>query len=149
MEAKGERIMMTLKNTGRASSIPAGLAAGAMSSLAVTAIGASVTAWLVLRGYLRPDWTGYCAMVILLCAAALGGGMAMGRIKRLRAQMVLASAGIYYVCLVVINALFFGGQYRGMGVTAAMVLCGAVLVIVLVPGDENRAGCRRRKKYRR
>ena len=46
-----------------------------------------------------------------------------------------------------VTAVFFGGQYQGMGVTALMVLCGSVLVILLAPGGKNRAGCRRRKKH--
>ena len=92
--------------------------------------------------------SGYCAMAILLLASAAGSAVAEGTIQRLRIQMCLAAGGGYYLCLLAVTALFFGGQYQGMGVTALMVLCGAVLVILLAPGGKNRAGCRRRKKHR-
>ena len=36
--------------------------------------------------------------------------------------MCLAAGGGYYLCLLAITALFFGGQYQGVGVTALMVL---------------------------
>ena len=141
--------MMTQKYSGRATSIPMGLAAGAGVSLVVTAVGAAIVAWMTLRGTIRVDWTGYCAMIILMMSAACGAMTAIRLTRRLRAQMGMACAGIYYLCLGMINALFWGGQLRGMGVTAAVIACGAMLVILLVPGGENRAGCRRRKKHLR
>lgn len=141
--------MTKIKGSGRAVTIPAGLAMGAGVSMAVTLLGAAVTAWLVLAGTFAPAWIGYCAMVILLAGAASGAAVAVNKTKRLRGQMALASGGIYYLCLLGTTALFFGGQYRGMGATALMVFCGAALVIVLAPGGQNRAGCRRRKKLRR
>ena len=148
MEAKGERDMATYKLTAKAMSIPAGLALGITVALAVTVIGSGAAAWLILRGILGEETSGYCAMAILLLASMAGAAVSAGTIQRLRAQMCLAAGGGYYLCLIAITALFFGGQYRGMGVTALMVLCGAVLVILLAPGGKNRSGCRRRKKQR-
>ena len=141
--------MARIKGNGRAVTIPAGVALGAGVSLAVTLLGAAVTAWLVLEGAFAPEWIGYCAMVILLAGAVSGAGVAVSKTKRLPGQMALASGGVYYLCLLGITALFFGGQYRGVGATALMVFCGSALVIMLAPGGRNRAGCRRRKKLRR
>lgn len=134
------------KVTGSASTIPGGLALGVLTSLGVTVLAAAVTAWLILRGTLAENSVGYCAMVILLLAAAAGSAVAIGRIKRRRLQMGLAAGAIYYGCLLAAAALFFGGIYDGMGVTALMVLCGSMLAILLGPGGQNRAVCRRRKK---
>ena len=141
--------MMTQKYTGRAASIPMGLAAGTAVSLVVTAVGAAVAAWMTLQGTIPQDWIGYCTMIILMLSAAYGAMTAIRLTRRLRAQMGLACVGIYYLCLGAMNALFFGGHLQGMGVTAVVIVCGALLVILLVPGNENRAGCRRRKKHRR
>ena len=140
--------MTASKLTARAVSIPAGLFFGVGTGLGVTAIGAGAAAWAVLRGIIPETGVGYCAMVILLLASAAGASVAAGTIQRLRAQMCLAAGGGYYLCLLAVTALFFGGQFDGMGVTALMVLCGSVLVILLAPGGKNRAGCRRRKKRR-
>ena len=140
--------MTASKLTTRAMTIPAGLLCAAGASLGVTLLGAGGAAWAVLRGIIPEKGTGYCAMVILLLASMAGSSVAAGTIQRLRTQMCLAAAGTYWLCLLTITALFFGGQYQGVGVTALMVLCGSGLVILLAPGSKNRAGCRRRKKRR-
>lgn len=136
------------KVTGTAVPIPVGLALGTLVSLGMTALLSAGAAWLILTGKLPEDAVGYCAMVILLASSAAGAATAISRIKRLRFQMGLASGGIYYGCLLAVTALFFGGIYDGMGVTALMVLCGSALVILLGPAGENRAGCRKGKKHR-
>ena len=138
--------MGTYKLTAKAMTIPAGLALGVATALAVTGIGAGVGAWAVLRGMISEKVIGYLAMVILLLSSAAGAAVAAGTIQRLRGQMCLAAGGGYLLSLLAVTAVFFGGQYQGMGVTALMVLCGSVLVILLAPGGKNRAGCRRRKK---
>ena len=138
--------MGTNKLTAKAVTIPVGLVLGVGTALVVTGIGAGVGAWAVLWGFVPEAVIGYLAMAILLLSAATGAAVATGTIQRLRAQMCLAAGSGYFLSLLVVTAAFFGGQYRGMGVTALMVLCGSVLVILLAPGGKNRAGCRRRKK---
>lgn len=140
--------MAPYKLTAKAKSIPAGLVLGVAAAMAVTGVGSAAAAWMILRGFLQETAAGYCAMVILLLSSAVGAALAAGTIQRLRAQMCLAAGGGYYLCLLAVTAAFFGGRYEGMGVTALMVLCGTVLVILLAPGGKNRAGCRRRKKHR-
>ena len=138
---------MTLnqKVTGTAVSMPVGLGIGALVSLGITGMLSALTAWLILGGRLPEDSVGYCAVVILLVSSAAGAATAIGRIKRRRFQMGMASGGVYFACLLAVTALFFGGQYEGMGVTALMILCGCGLVILLGAGGQNRAGCRKRK----
>lgn len=138
--------MATYKLTAKARPIPVGLLMGTAAALAVTAAGAGVTAWAILGGVFPEKASGYCAMVILLLSAAVGAAVAAGTIQRLRVQMCLAAGGGYYLCLLLIAALFFGGQHQGMGVTALMVLCGCVLVILLTPGKTSKTGKRRRKR---
>ena len=137
--------MKLQRRDGRASSIPEGLAAAAGVSLGLTVMGSGVTAWMILRGSFPHGWAGYCAMVILLVSAAAGALTAASRIRRLRAQMCLASGGIYYGCLLAITALFFGGQYQGMGVTALVVFCGSAVVMLLSGGGKTGRTHRRHK----
>ena len=134
------------KVTGTASTIPVGLAVAALVSLGITTALSAVTAWMILKGMLPEKSVGYCVMAILLVSSGAGALTAIRRIKRLRFQMGVASGGVYFACLLIITALFFGGIYDGVGVTALMILCGCGLVILLLPDGRNRAGCRRRKK---
>ena len=138
--------MGNYKLTAKARSIPVGLLMGIGTALGITAVGAGVTAWSILGGVFSEGASGYCAMVILLLSAAAGAAVTAGTIQRLRSQMCLAAGGGYYLCLLLITALFFGGQYAGMGVTALMVLCGCMVVILMTPGAKSKTGRRRRKR---
>lgn len=129
------------KATGRASSLPGGLAWGALVNMALTLIGSGVVAFLVDRETMPVNGIGYGAMVILVVSALSGAMMAWKKIKRLRLQVCLLSGGIYYMMLLGMTMLFFGGQFSGMGVTALMVACGSILAI-LVGFSKGRGGKR-------
>ena len=146
MEAKGEKGMAANKLTAKAVSIPVGVAMGVGAALVMTAMGSAASAWAILGGFVPETGIGYLVMIILLVSASAGSAVAAGSVQRLRAQMCLAAGVGYYLCLMAMTALFFGGRYHGMGVTGVMVFCGSVLVILLAPGSKNRAGCRRRRK---
>ena len=138
--------MAANKLTAKAVGIPAGIAMGVGAALAVTAAGSAASAWAILGGFVPEGRIGYFAMTILVLSAVAGSAVAAGSVQRLRAQMCLAAGAGYYLCLLAMTALFFGGRYHGVGVTGVMVFCGSVLVILLAPGSKNRAGCRRRRK---
>ena len=138
--------MAANKLTAKAVSIPAGIAMGVGAALAVTAAGSAASAWAILGGFVPEGGIGYLVMIILLLSAAAGATVTAGSVQRLRAQMCLAAGVGYYLSLLTVTAVFFGGRYHGMGVTGVMVLCGSVLVILLAPAGKNRAGCRRRRK---
>ena len=133
------------KATGRASSLPGGLAWGALVSLAITLIGSGLVAILVDRGTMPVNGIGYGAMVILVVSALSGSWIAWKRIQRLRLQVCLISGAVYYLMLLGITILFFGGQFHGMGVTALMVACGSTLAI-LGGFSKGRGG---KRPYRR
>ena len=133
------------KVTGTASSMPMGLALAAFISLTVTLAGAAVFASLISKEALGEESIGYCAMVLILAASLLGAAVAVGKIKRRRVYVCLLSGGIYYGILLAMTALFFGGQYQGMGVTAPLVLAGSGLVALLGLRGEKGAKPRRRK----
>lgn len=135
------------KVTGTASSMAGGLALGAAISLGVTLIGAWISAFLIAKETLAESSIGYCAMVIIFLGALVGSSVAIGRIKTRRGYVCAASGAIYYGLLLSMTALFFGGQYTGMGVTALIVLaaCGTVLLMGLKQG---RGAASRRHKIR-
>lgn len=126
--------------------MPVGFVLSAGGALALTLGGAGVFAWLIAAERLAESSIGYCAMAIVLLSAALGAAVAVGRIKRRRVYVCAISGLIYYGVLLGMTALFFGGQYQGMGVTALLVLagCGSVALLGLRGEKTSR---RRKRKY--
>ena len=119
------------KVTGKAVSIPAGIAIGCAASLLITVLGSVLVAKLISYEVLLDTAIGYGAMMIVLLASALGAAVSAAKTKRLRLQVCLMSGAAYYGMLLAITALFFGGQYQGMGVTALLVVGGTGMVILL------------------
>ena len=136
-----------IKVTGTATSIPVGLAWSAGVSLGVTGVAAWVAAWLVLSRRIAWDGIGYCSMVILLLGSVCGAVTAVRKIKRLRLQMCMASGAVYYGCLLAITALFFGGQYQGMGVTGLLILGGCGAVALLTAGQGRGHPVKNHRKW--
>ena len=131
---------MNHKPSGRAASIPVGLASGAIASLAVTILGSAIIAKLVDAEILDEEKIGYGIMVLLLVASWMGAVVSYSRIKRRRMLICMLSGAVYMLTLLAITALFFGGQYSGVGATLLMVLCGAVLAVLPAFNQNNRAG---------
>lgn len=127
--------------------MPAGLALGGLVSLAVTIAGSILAANLVLKEMISADSIGYCSMVILLLSSMLGSAAAVKRIKHRRLYVCGLSAIIYYTTLLGVTALFFGGQYQGMGVTALVVLAGSGTV-ALLGAKQEKSHTRRRSKMK-
>lgn len=136
-------MVINRKPTGRASSMPAGLLAGGICALTGTVVLSAILAKLVDMERITQDKIGYGIMVLLLVCAFLGANVACGRIKRQYLIVSAISAGIYFTVLICITALFFGGQYNGVGVTAMLVLCGSLLAAFARSGREE--GRKRRK----
>lgn len=131
------------KITGRATSLPAGLAIGAGCSLAATLILTALLAKLVESETLPVERVGYGIMVLLIVSAFAGAMVAFGRIKRQRVLVCIASGGIYFAMLLSVTALFFGGQYSGVGTTALLVLAGSGTAALL--GLRQGRGAKRTK----
>lgn len=133
------------KNTGRALSMPAGLALGGVSSLTMTILLSAVLSKLVDAETLSEENIGYGVMVLLLVASFAGSLISSARIKHQRMLVCLLSGIIYFGILLSITALFFGGQYEAVGVTAILVLGGSITA-AFVGLRENRGGKRRKIK---
>lgn len=140
-------MLLNQKNTGRATSMPTGLACGAVVSLSVTLLASAMIAKLVESGYLEETGIGYGIIVALMTASFLGALTAAGRIKRQRLMVCVISGMIHYMSLLGITGLFFGGQYEAVGVTGLLVMGGSMLA-VLASGGEKRGGKRTGIKLR-
>ncbi len=136
-------MVVNQKNTGRALSMPKGLAWGAATSLAITIAGTAFVSRLIHSETIEESAIGYAVMGMLLLGAYLGALVAINKIKRQRLAVCMISGGIYLVMLLGITALFFGGQYEAVGVTACLIFGGSFLAVL----SEKRPG--RRGKGRR
>jgi hypothetical protein len=76
-------------------------------------------------------------MIVILLSAALGAFVAQQLVKHRKIVVCLASGAVYYVLLMATTALFFGGQYQGMGVTFGMVLAGTGSIGLIVTNKKK------------
>lgn len=117
-------------NTGKASSMPGGIFLGAMTSTASTLLGCGILAKLLETEVLPENTLGYGVMVILLMASYLGSILAWKRIKHQKAMVCILTGAAYFLILLAITALMFGGEYSGVGVTSLLILCGSTLAML-------------------
>ena len=131
------------KVTGTAVTMPVGIGIGCGISLSFTILGAGLVAKLISMEVLRETAIGYGAMMTVLLATVCGAGVAVNKVKKRILQVAMLVGAGYFALLLAVTALFFGGQYQGMGVTALLVAggCGAV---ILMAGREKKFG-----KYRK
>ncbi len=135
------------KVTGTSSTMLVGLATGVGGSLVITAAGSGLLAWLILGQKMPQSATGYGVMLLLLLASACGAWIAYRKIQRRRMLICGLSGVCYFVCLLACTALFFGGEYEAVGVTALVVLAGCLSVGLLGLAGKSRRGYG--KKWRR
>lgn len=135
--------MSAQKTTGKTASIPGGLAWGGAVSLGLTILLSGVLAWLLEKETILWENTGYWIMGMLLLSSFIGAWISAGRIKRQRLVVCLMSGLVYLGVLLSMTALFFGGQYEGVGVTMLLVLGGSMTAALL--GNPEKRGGKRRK----
>ncbi len=140
-------MVVNQKSTGRAVSMPAGLAVGLGVSAAITVLMAAIAAYLQGGEVLGENGVGYFAMLTLLISSVVGAMTAAGKVKHMRMAVCLLSGICYLLLLIGTTALFFGGQYEGVGVTAAVVL-GAALAAVFLQRKDKRSTSVRIKKLK-
>ncbi len=117
--------MHNQKPTGRALSIPSGIAMGTCLSMMVTFFSCAVLAWMVDNEKMQWEKIGYGIMVVILMASFWGSLLSFQKIKRQRLMVCLLSGAVYLAVLLSLTALFFGGQYQAVGVTSALILAGS------------------------
>lgn len=145
-EVKGEGILVTNKNvTGKTWSIPGGLAIGGMTSVLVTIVLLLILCKLIDTNQMQWENIGYGILTTLLSASFLGALTSCRKIKRQRLLVSLLSGTVYFAVLMCVTALFFGGQYEAVYVTAALVFGGSGAAGLLGTGEGSR---RKRRSYR-
>lgn len=143
------------KVTGRALSMPASFAIGVCISLGMTLILSAILAQLISIEKVEWERVGYWIMAILLTASAIGTKATCLMVKRRKAISCLIAGILYWLGLLIIAALFYGGQYTGIGVTGIVIIFGCSAVCLLELRGERRTraatvnGKNRKKNYNR
>ena len=76
-------------------------------------------------GRLKQENIGYGVMLLLLTASYAGAALASAKVKRRKGLVCLLTGVGYFALLLAVTALFFGGQYSAVGVTALLILAGS------------------------
>lgn len=131
----------------KSASISIGIAWGALSSIIITLVVCVTFAKLIETELLPEAALDYGATLALLCASILGAWIAQKKIGQKPLLACVMSAGLYFLILLGINTLFFGGQLGGILETALLVIGGAVVPAILksVGGASKKTN---HKKYR-
>jgi len=132
-----------VKRNGRAMGMPGGLLIGLCVSLGITLIGAAILASMVDREYLPWENIGYGVLMVVIGAAAAGSWVSERKIKRQRLAVCALSGLVYWLALLAVTALFFGGQYEAVGVTLGLIVAGCGVTCLM--GGRSRGGKRRKK----
>ena len=134
---------MKMKISGKSVGIPLGLAVGELVSMIITVAAAAVAAWLIATEKIGEGGIGYAATIITALAAAVGAWVSSALIKRMRLQICMLSGVCYFLILLALTALLFGGQYRGIGLSAIVILCACALIALL---PSKNKGLKMKKK---
>ena len=136
---------MVKKITGRAPSLGRSAAAGVILGVIWTMISAVIIAKLVDMEIIPMEKVGYGSMTAILSAVFFGATLAGKKAGHMVIQAAALSGGAYFLCLVLVNALFFGGSYVGMGITFLLVALATASAILMMGQGSGR---RRRKRYK-
>lgn len=119
------------KKTAKQVSLPLGIGIGIITGMVITVIGAMLAAWMIAGEKIGQGSIPYAAILILVIAAAIGAFAATLLIKEKRLIVCLSTGAGYYLCLIGCTALFFGGQYQAMGISALAVFLGSAITILV------------------
>lgn len=135
-----------INRNGKVKTMPIGLALGALTGMGITLASAVGAAKMIDAGTAGENTIGYFAMGILLISSFAGTIVAVNSIRHRKLMVCGLSALIYYAILLSMTALFFGGQYQGMGVTALVVACGSVVAALISLRQGRGASAKKQRR---
>lgn len=122
-----------------------GLLYGGIAEIILTLAMSGLIALAVDTGLMEQEKIGYAVIILLVVTSLIGAMITYKQVKRQRMLVCLLSGVVYLAMLLSIAALFFGGIYSGMSVTAVMIGIGTMGAAFLGAGGEGR-GKRRKMK---
>lgn len=136
---------MVKKISGRAPSLGKSVTTGVLLGATWTLACAMIIAKLIDSEVISMDKVGYASMISVLSAVFIGASLAGKRAGHMVVQAAAISGAAYFGCLLLVNALFFGGSYSGLGVTLVLVAAATGLAILAAGKSRGRS---RRRQYK-
>ena len=136
---------MLKQQTGHSPSVGKAILSGTSTGAATAFLGAAVLAKLLDMEVMKMENAGYGILVIHLMAVFLGVRTTLSRAGKAGIWVAAATGASYFLLLLAVNALFFQGEFTGMGVTL-LLIAAATAGAVLTEG--KRSGKRGRRHYK-
>lgn len=133
------------KSTGRAQTLLVGVGIGVAIGFVIMLILSAIIAWMIGAEYLDEKSAGLGVIIIQLLSSVTGAWIAYALIKSRRLLVCLITGCGYCLLLLTCTALFFGGQYRGVGISLLAALAGNLMVGLVGLRGDKRQGINRRK----
>ena len=131
----------TRKHSGKASSIPKGLAMAGLISMVTTISSAATIAGFLEKEKITWVHAGYWIMGMLFLASFAGSKLAYAFIKRQKFLISIMSGMVYWGLLLCITAMFFRGDFSSIWETAGIIAAGSgTAALVSVPSAKKKGG---------
>ena len=131
-------------SSGNVSTLVKSILLGSALSVTITVIGAALIAKLILSETVGENNMGYCVMILLFVASMAGCLTANAKIQQSKLKVTLLQSVGYYVGLLMIGTIFFGGANQALAETALVIAGGACIILLAT----NRAGQGRRAMHK-
>lgn len=131
------------KRMRKHAAMPVALGYGALISMGMILLGTAIMAQMIDREIMGADKKDYGIMILLIAATYLGSKTAYTRFGEKRFLISVLSGLTVFCLLLGITAVFFGGQFKGIGPNMILILCGCGLAAL--PRKEGRSTGRKRK----
>lgn len=122
---------------------------GTLISITAAVILCGILSWMLVNGKIPESAMMYCSTAVLILSSVLG---AFGACFTAKQRKLLASIGGslgFLVCMLSCTALFFSGQYSGVGQGALCVLGSGCAVGLVGQRPRNKGyGQVRKRRYR-
>ena len=123
--------------TGKAESVPKGMAISVFASMLSTLVMSAVIAVALNNETITWKQAGFWIMGMLFVASFIGGKSACLAIKRQRFVVSVMSGILYWGTLLCITALFFGGKFGAVLETAGVIGAGSCTsALILLPNPD-------------
>jgi len=113
------------KSTGKAKSIPGGLAMSGLISMVITFVLCAAIAGFLEAEKITWMQAGYWIMGMLFLSSFIGSKCAFAAVKRQKVAICMMSGVLYWGLLLCLSALFFGGDFSAIWETAGMIAAGS------------------------
>lgn len=122
---------------------------GCLAALMITIGSVAVLAWLVSDEILKEVAIGYGVAATVVLSVLFGCVIASSMAGQGRLLVSMSTGAMYMLVMMGITALFFGGQYSGIGQTALLVMCAALCWWLLKFKGKKSINYSKQKRYNR